>query len=497
MEDLIQELLKNWRILKRHRNLSIVFALLTLSVGLGFIFSLPHKYQADSTVFIEQNVINSLVKGLAVTPDPNSKIRVLRYALLSRTMIGDVLKKMDPVLLPPEMDEQGLITGLKDRTGIRIKGKDLFTVSIEDVDPRFARDYINTLVNTYVEQNIERTRDETYGANRFLDEQVALFKKKLDKAEDAIIAFRKQHGVYVAVDENSILKEIRRLEESSEQLDLDLGSLEARKTELSRQLKSVRPTMSIRSEVRKDQREALLKQQIQQLLMTYTENYPEVIRLQAELEALKQMGPVKQLEAGGSTTSAPNPVWQQLSQQKLDVESEVSAIKAKKVKVDRMIQTRKDDLRFVPENKKRLALLEKEKTSLQKLYEQLLGRVSQAEMSKQMEIGNKTTTFRVVDQAILPGAPSSPNIPRLLLLVMAASVIAGGVAAIAWEMMNVSIKRLDDLAVEEIPVIGVVSHIPLDAEKAKAQKRFFIMLGIAIVYYAIVAALYVYVSFLK
>ena len=49
------------------------------------------------------------------------------------------------------------------------------TVMLIDPDPAFAQNFINKLVGKYVEENISAKRDETYGANRFLDEQLVLF----------------------------------------------------------------------------------------------------------------------------------------------------------------------------------------------------------------------------------------------------------------------------------------------------------------------------------
>ena len=60
-----------------------------------------------------------------------------------------------------------------------------------DLDPAFARDYINTLVNIYVEENLADKREESYGANRFLAEQVTFYKQKLDEIDAKIIDFQK------------------------------------------------------------------------------------------------------------------------------------------------------------------------------------------------------------------------------------------------------------------------------------------------------------------
>jgi len=58
---------------------------------------------------------------------------------------------------------------------------------------------------------------------------------------------------------------------------------------------------------------------------------------------------------------------------------------------------RQSELHNIPEEKKVLAELEREKESYAEVYNQLLSQSSRTEVSKQMEISDKATTFRIVD----------------------------------------------------------------------------------------------------
>ena len=78
------------------------------------------------------------------------------------------------------------ILNLQKTIKIGVRRSDLFTVSLAGPDPAFLQNFVNTLVSQYVESNISLKRDEAYGANRFLEEQLQSFKQKLEKAEDAI-----------------------------------------------------------------------------------------------------------------------------------------------------------------------------------------------------------------------------------------------------------------------------------------------------------------------
>ena len=160
----------------RRRLFLVVAATVALFIVAGTFF-VPKVYEAKSTVFIERNVLNSLMKGITINPSMNDRIRVLRYSMLSRDVVTRTLKKMDMDAREQYADAasfEGLVQKCQEKTQINIKGNDLFFVSMVDPDPYFAKNFINTLVNIYVEENIAGKREESYGANRFLAEQVAV-----------------------------------------------------------------------------------------------------------------------------------------------------------------------------------------------------------------------------------------------------------------------------------------------------------------------------------
>ncbi|MFO0752943.1 MAG: hypothetical protein U0411_06420 [Thermodesulfovibrionales bacterium] len=85
-------------------------------------------------------------------------------------------------------------------------------------------------------------REETYGASRFLTEQIKFFKEKLDRADDEIIRFRKEKGIFVALDDRRVVEEIKTAEEGLERVRMKRRELEARKKTMLRQMKGRGPT---------------------------------------------------------------------------------------------------------------------------------------------------------------------------------------------------------------------------------------------------------------
>jgi polysaccharide chain length determinant protein (PEP-CTERM system associated) len=498
MDEGLQELQKYLFVIQRRLRtfalLCVVFTTSTIIFG----YSIPKQYQADSTVFIEENIINNLVKGLAYTSETKDDVRVLKDALLSRNMINKVLKKIDPDLVNNAMEiNNEYVASLQKRTAVQVKGGDLFNVSIEDNNPKFAQVFINELVRAYIEENMSSQREETYGANRFFDEQLKLFKNKLDISENAIIEFRKNQKTYLSLSETTVLQDLRKLTSDQEMLQIELMTLTAKQNVIENQLETLNKTVAFSTTfgANNDTRLAMLKERLAVLLLTYTDNYPEVVKIKAEIEEENRRLKAADLSEDESNDSLVtyNPIYVETRQALLELEADISAKQSKVERIGFLIAKKKNMLQDIPENQKQLRLLEQERDSARVIYQDLLGRQGQAEVTKQMEIGDKSLSFRLVDPAILPTVPISPNL-RLLLVIAIAGGLLGAFATVLlvdnWKTST--INDIDELVDYDVEILGVVPFID-SPEKCKSKRVHSIAVTILLlVYYACVVGLLVY-----
>ncbi len=255
MNESMQELLKYLKLIYRRRYLFIGVSMLVMSIMIGWSYSRPKQYRAACTFFVQSNVINSLVEGLAVTPKMDEKIRVLKYALSSRGLLERVLQKMNHKIFSKEQQKiESYINGLVKRIEIEVRRNELFVVTIVDSDPVFARDFVNLLVASYIEESLNENREETYGAKTFLDEQIDYFRGNLEASENAIIDFRKKQNVYVTVNEENVIKDLRDYQREVEKNDISLSTLIAQKAQYMEQLKKVPAAIPLFNEQDQDAR---------------------------------------------------------------------------------------------------------------------------------------------------------------------------------------------------------------------------------------------------
>ncbi|WP_321532670.1 XrtA system polysaccharide chain length determinant [uncultured Desulfuromonas sp.] len=465
------------------------FLLTAVTVGLGiviFTFTIPKQYEAKSTVFIEKNVVNSLLKGLTVMPSMEDRIRVLRYHMLSRDIISRVLRKLDMDVKSetPEAFES-LIMQCQEVTKINMRGNDLFFVSLVSPDPVFARDYINALVNTYVEENLSSKREESFGADRFLSEQVKFYKQKLNVLEDEIYQYRKKTGIFSTVTEASIVEGVDTLETQVRQLQGKKNELIATVRTIHEQLASMEESASSGSGLfggldmmmgsDEDMQIEALQAKLDELLLVYNDSYPTVIKLRERISALeerKALQPDSEIEVEDDVFNpVEDPIFVDLKMRMNAAQSDLNALKARETELQNQINDNKRMLENFPRDKKALAEMERERSMVKNVYETLLERVGMAEVSKQMEVADKATTFRIVDPAILPTFPVGKARLLKMILGLIVGVGAGAAAVVAREHLDDTVRDADALRSKGVTVLAEIPLMLSDNDHASQKKK--------------------------
>jgi len=319
---------------------------------------------------------------------------------------------------------------------------------------------------------------------KFLKKQVSFFKERMDKGEDAIIKYRQEQGIYAAMDEGTLISEIKKFELNIEDLKIKINELAAARESIKNQLKDEEPySVTIFSKNGLEERLKSYESRLQQLLINYNENYPEVIRLKAEIETLKSQ---EQAAPSGyspnrteSEISAVNPVYQELKQKVIEIEAQIESLKAREKQVITLIEKKKKELRDIPENKKKLGDLIKERDSFKGVYQNLLERLGKSEVSKQMEVEDKATTFRIIEPAVLPSIPVSPNRVLMILGGIVCGLFGGFAVIFILDYTNRSIKTIGSLKELGMPVLAVIPKMISEEEIMKMKKQDILIYSIA------------------
>ena len=457
------------RLVSKKKYLFVILALLIMTGVVVTSYLLPERYEAKCTVFIEKSVISDLVRGIAISPSFEDKIRVLAYAMKSRTLLVKVLNDLDLNVNSQNNGQlEKMVREFQENTDVRLKDKEgLFTITFNSENPRIARDYVNALVRRYIEENITSKREESYGATNFLGEQITTIKAKLEEAETKVNNYKRENGSTLAQDEGALLAAIGDAQQKIDEITIKRHQLESLQG------------LTRKNDPLKGKLAALQKKQ-QELGLVYTDNHPEMVDTKNEIAAVKQL-----IKSGGSARS------EYVDTSSLEMERismELSSLRAAESNQRRFIAAKQALLRSIPAAKTGLEELEREKNSQKSLYEQLMVRHGQSEVAKQMEVQDKATTFRIVDPAVLPTKPYSPQRIRIILLGIVGGVVASFAFLLLLDQLDNSVRNVESLKSLGIPVLAVVPTIENPLEVEAARKRDYWFYGVAAACFMLIMA---------
>jgi len=452
-------------LLAKNKRLFVIVALAIMTLGVVASYVLPRKYEAKSIIYIEKNVLNDLLRGFAGSSEgyasqeeAQRKLNASIRLMTGKSILTKVMNDLD-LNLKNQSDAkiESVVDSLRRRTIVQLNSSDgLITIIFKDKSPRMARDYVNALIRRFIEEKLAAKREESYGATSFLSDQIASYKEKLDKIDAQISKLYKEKGAALAADPATSRPEITGAQSR-------LDELRARRAQLEASRAQIRSNSPARARL------AALQRRLAELRVEYTDNYPEVVKVKSDIEAAQR-------EAASSSGSSAVSDPAELAR----VEAELNAVRMGEASQRSIIGSSRGLMMQSPAAKAELERLEQEKADTRRIYEQLTARYSQAEVSKQMEVQDKSTTYRIVEPATMPLAPASPN--RMLIIFGAiAAGIAGGIGLIlAIDRFDTTVKSVDTLKTLGIHVLAVIPKISdpkaIEEEQLK-DRRLYLVAG--------------------
>ena len=320
-------------------------------------------------------------------------------------------------------------------------------------------------MNTFVENRLGTSRADSKGAEKFLSEQIAEYEARLIEAERKLSEFKKNKMFMMPSAESNYYARLSAEKQNLETATLELQQLETR-LELAR-AQLVPVSQNGASVVPPDfvtpfdERIASLNTNLDNLLIKFTENHPDVVETQRLLSFLKKQREemLAELASSEQSTGTANEYIQQLKLNVSELESQVASASVKVDAYARKVKEFESRLSQIPEIEAEFTGLNRDYEINRSQYEALLTRREAAELARKADVSEQDVQFRVIDPPRVPITPSGPK--RLLLYT---AVLLGGcflgiaVAFIRSQISPTLITASQLKTISEIPVFGLVSH---------------------------------------
>ena len=461
MRELADQLLGYLRAAWRYRWFGILVAWLIASAGWIVVNMLPDRYDASTRVYVDtQSVLKPLLTGLAVQPDINQIINMLSRTLMSRPNLENVIKLAGLDANVKNEDERAkLVNRVRERITIRSARKEnLYSLSFSGSSPQEATRVLEAFLKLFEQESLEDKRKDSESAQHFIDEQLVSYGEKLKVAEEAVMEFKRQYVGLMPGEGQGYYSRLRDAEEALTRAEGDLREAENSRDAIKRQLAGYKD-VNQGANPELDARINALEKQLDNLLVTYTSQHPDVVALGSLILHLKQQ---REAEAKGtavpsSGTRLLNPGEQQLMVSLATAEANLAAMRARVAERDRRHNELKAVADELPKVEAKFIQLTRDYDVIKTRYSKLLERRESAKISGEMQETSRMSGFRVVDPPRAQFKPSWPDRPRLVTVILLAAL--GGGAGVAFLISQLRPTFDNERRLQEVtgmPVLGMV-----------------------------------------
>jgi len=471
LHELFQYVLLEARAAWRYRWHALIVAWCVMILGALLVFSLPNKYEASAQVYADTDALtNPLLRGVAVQPDVRERLQVVTHTLLSRPNLETVADKTGLALrATTPADKDALLLRLGDAVQIKDAGTtNLFNLSYSDSDRQMAQKVVQAFLQILMNDTVGANTASTTTAQNFLDQQVQDYGKRLSEAETKLADFQKANvGFIPSQGGSSYFTRLQAAEAQLQTLQDQYDTAVASRATTQQQMRAMATgsaSAGIDPRTQEiDRQIAAYQQKLNTLLLSYTDEYPDVAstrRMIAQLQARRTE--LRKNVASGSVMGvvSDNPVYQEMQKSMYTTEVSIQTLGTQIGLQKRQIADLKDHADNITDVQATLLRLTRNYDVTKKQYDQLLERSNTAQLSQDATQSGNNLKFRVVNPPIVPLLPESPHRGLLLLLVFGlAAAIGSGYAYFLHKITPVFVSLRDLQASGDYPVLGAFSLI--------------------------------------
>lgn len=247
---------KYWSVLKRRWLPAVAVFGGCMALTAFAISSIDPAYRASSKILVESDKTSSLtdvgqtgldniadLRALGRLSDPIvtavESIRSVPIAISTIEALGLKDPETGEVLNPARL--------LSDLTVAPIPGTDMIRLSYEAASSEEASVVVNTLMDVYMQRNIQENYSKAFEAREFLAQQLPLKLSAVEEAEASLRSFQEQNRV-VSLDQEAgeMIQSLARLDDTIATVRSQLATTEAQAIELQQQL-GMSPQQALRA----------------------------------------------------------------------------------------------------------------------------------------------------------------------------------------------------------------------------------------------------------
>ena len=314
------------------------------------------------------------------------------------------------------------------------KNGSIIKMIYQDNSPGRAKDFLDNLVNVYLDQSVEKKTSQASSALTFVDQQLQEVSKKLQSSAVKLENFKEENNlVDIKTESQTTLTSLSNFRNQLSEVKIQESAFEALYNEFKTGNYGAVSSLSLQYPVLGTLLNDLQKAKSEKikLLSTFTELHPDVAQVDEKINDTQMA-----LESA--------------------IESISDSIREKKRSLEDTLYSSETKLLKFPEKERELADLQRKYKINEKTYEFLLQKQAEMSINKASTVSNN----RVLDRAVKEDTPVKPNLPMIASASALLGLIVAMLLAFLRDFLDHKIKTREDLASStKIPFYGVVPYV--------------------------------------
>jgi uncharacterized protein involved in exopolysaccharide biosynthesis len=452
------------------------------AVGISIATILPAKYRAEALLLVESEQIPDELASSTVTTGASEQLQIIEKRLTTRANILDIVNRLQIYDTPNEMNPTQIVADMRSRTKIRLVGggrrggATTVTVSFDAGNGVQSAQVANEFVTLILQENVRLRSGSAAQTMKFFEQEVARLGLNLDTMNAKILTFKMKNQN--ALPDSLDYRRTRQtaLQERLLQLQREgavLGDRRARFVEFYERTGRVDNSTG---QISVEQKQFInLKRELDAALTIYAASNPRVKILQSRVDALE----ATVIGQRGNEPSEQNNTMSLFDLQLSDIDGQVSYISEQKTLVEEELVQLAASIQATPGNSIKLSELERDYDNTQSQYNQSVARRSAAEIGERIEVLSKGQRISIIEQAVVPLEPYSPNRRKLVTASILGGVASGLGLIFLLEFLNRAVRRPVDITNQ----LGIapIATLPYIFTRRQLMMRWAILTSLVLI----------------
>jgi succinoglycan biosynthesis transport protein ExoP len=463
-----------------HYFLLVAVALTGVSVTLAAV--LPPVFRAQARLLVESPQIPGEMAASTVQTRAPEALQIIQQRLLTRANLLDMAQRLRIYEGRPALNPDDIVEDMRRRTEITLPNAAsdaaFVSVSFAAQTGELSAQVTNDFVTLILQENVALRTATSSQTLAFFQQEVDRLGKDLAYQGGRILEFKLNNKEALP---DSL--EYRRTRQASQQerllqIDREMASLNDRRTRLValyERTGQIDGTGLPRTPEEEQLRR--LREELSSALIIYSPQNPQVKVLQGKVAAMEEA--VNQA-ARNATPGSDGMTAYEL--QLADIDGQIAFAAEQKQLIEAELVTLQETIDQTPSNAIALDSLQRDYDNVQLQYNEAVTRLAQAATGDRIEALAKGQRITVIEQAVVPRDPDSPNRPLIAAGGTFAGLALGLGLVLLIEMTNRTIHRPVDLTTG----LGIApfATVPFIRTRAEIFRRralvTFAFLGVAI-----------------